>query len=74
MSLRITKILYVIFGSFLVMWVILSIKLDKRLDKAEDWVAGQYGKYCYDQASVPKTITKPVYFESLDDCLKFINQ
>lgn len=73
MSLKVIKFIYVILGSAFVAWVILSIKLDRRIDVVENWVAGQYGKYCYEENNMPNTITRPVYFESLDDCLNFIN-
>lgn len=54
--------------------LVLSTNIDARIKKTEEWVAGQYGKYCYDEESAPSTIKKPVYFETLDDCLEFINK
>ena len=33
------------------------------------YIRGQYGEYCYVSGEKPKTITHPLIFHSLQDCL-----
>lgn len=76
MDIKIIKFIYfvyIVIAIYFTYLLVLSTNLDSRLQKTEEWVAGQYGKYCYEENEMPGTIKKPVYFDSLDDCLKFIS-
>lgn len=72
-TIKLLYFFYLVVAVCFTYFLVLSTNIDRRLKRTEEWVAGQYGKYCYDEASVPSTITKPVYFGNLDDCLEFVN-
>ena len=39
-----------------------------------DFVAGKYGKYCYEKANQPESIKYPRYFETYEECMVFVEQ
>lgn len=72
-TIKFLYFVYILIALYFTYLLVLSTNIDDRLKKTEEWVAGQYGKYCYEENAIPNTIKKPVYFDSLDDCLKFIS-
>ncbi len=62
-----TTVLVVIVTSFLVMY---AFGIDEKL---VHYIAGKYGSKCYVEGSEHGNIKYPVEFESLDDCLEYIN-
>lgn len=69
---KLAKFIYIIVGVIIVMYVFLAVKLTDPLSLESNWVAGKYGKYCYEQRNQPKTIKKPIYFQRLDECLNYV--
>ena len=67
------NILFIIIGSIFVAYVIISINMGKRINRVEEWFAAKSGKYCYEDNNIPKTVKYPVRFDSLEECLKFVN-
>lgn len=69
---KLAKFIYVILGIIVVMYVFSAIRLTDPLSFNSNWVAGKYGKHCYEERNIPKTIKRPIYFQRLDECLDYV--
>lgn len=61
-------------SSIMVSGVITKIQEGKRAKNIDSYVTGYYARYCYKSGSENKNIKNKLYFDSLYECGKPLNQ
>lgn len=71
----ITLFIFVLVGSsIMVSGFIAKIKESKKIENEDSYVTGYYSKYCYKVGTENENITTKLYFDSLYECGKPLNQ